>query len=104
MSLKNVGGEWPKKKLEGVVYIRKKKTKAHQPGWWDDKKKLEAVTTYLASGTLALTSAVTNVPVETLRAWKRTDWWKKYTEEIQYEDNIQLDSKLEKIKIGRAHV
>ena len=43
MSLKNVGGEWPKKKLEGVVYIRKKKTKAHQPGWWDDKKKLEAV-------------------------------------------------------------
>lgn len=97
MSLKNVGGEWPKKKLEGVVYIRKKKTKPMEGGWWDDKKKFEAVTTYLGAGTLELTSAIINVPVATLRNWKRTDWWKKYTEELQYEDNIQLDSKLEKI-------
>ena len=97
MSLKNVGGEWPKKKMEGMVYIRKKKTKAYEGGWWDDKKKLEAVTTYLAAGTLELTSAITNIPTQTLRNWKRTDWWKKYTEELQYEDNIKLDAKLEKI-------
>lgn len=97
MSLKNAGGEWPKRKLEGAVYIRKKKTKPHQPGWWDDKKKFEAVTTYLATGTLAMTGAIINVPIETLRSWKRTDWWKHYTEELQYEDDLKLDSKLEKI-------
>lgn len=97
MSLKNVGGQWPKKQLEGAVYIRKKKTVPNQPGWWDDKKKLEAVTTYLATGTLAMTGAIINVPIETLRNWKRTDWWKQYIEDLQYEDNLQLDSKLEKI-------
>lgn len=106
MSLKNVGGEWPPRKTHGMVYIRKKKTKPDsyengrdQPrgGWWDDKKKFEAVSTYLAAGTLELTSAITNVPVQTLRSWKRTDWWRTYLEELQYEDNIQLDSKLEKI-------
>jgi len=97
VALKNVGGEWPAKKMEGRVYIRKKKTKPNEPGWWNDKKKLEAVTTYLAAGTLELTSAIVNIPVATLRAWKRTDWWKNYLEELQYEDNIKLDAKLEKI-------
>jgi len=97
MSLKNVGGEWAPKKLEGLVYIRKKKTKPHEAGWWDDKKKLEAVTTYLGAGTLELTSAIINVPVQTLRSWKRTDWWKQYLEDLQYEDNLKLDTKLEKI-------
>lgn len=101
MALKNVGGEWAPKKMEGHVYIRKKKTKpgtlTEKGGWWDDKKKLEAVTTYLGAGTLELTSAICNVPVQTLRHWKRTDWWKQYIDDLQYEDNLKLDSKLEKI-------
>lgn len=97
MALKNSGGEWPPKKMEGYVYIRKKKTKPHEGGWWDDKKKFEAVTTYLAAGSIELTAAIVNVPAHTLRSWKRTDWWKKYLEDLQYEDNLKLDSKLEKI-------
>lgn len=97
MSLKNVGGEWPKKKLEGRVYIRKKKTKPYEGGWWDDKKKLEVVSTYQTTGSMPMTSAICNLPIQTIRNWRRTDWWKQYTEELQYEDNIQLDAKLEKI-------
>lgn len=97
MSLKNVGGTWPPKKMEGFVYIRKKKTKPNEGGWWDDKKKLEAVTTYQTVGTLELTSSIINVPVHTLRSWKRTDWWADYTNELQTDNNIQLDLKLEKV-------
>lgn len=80
------------------VWVKTRKNKVTDPSrMWSDKKKLEAVTTYLATGTLAMTSAMTTVPVETLRVWKRSDWWKKYEEELQYEDDIELGTKLTKV-------
>lgn len=80
-----------------MVYVRNKKNKAGQPGWWPEKKKLEGLTTYLATGTLAMTSAITGVPIETLRYWKRSPWWKEKIAELQDEDNIELGSKLTKV-------
>lgn len=80
-----------------LVYVRNKKTKAGQPGWWSDKKRLEVVTTYLTTGKKPITSAITGVPVETIKTWMRQDWWKKMVEEVQYEDNIELDDKLKKV-------
>lgn len=79
------------------VYIKNKKTKPHQPGWWDEKKKVEVVTTFLTTGDGKLTATICNVPYETIRTWKKQDWWKKYVEELRYEENAQLDTKLQKV-------
>lgn len=64
---------------------------------WDDKKKVEVVTTYLAVSKLPLVEAVTGVPVNTLRAWKYQPWWDELVSEIQREDDHELDAKLAKI-------
>jgi hypothetical protein len=78
------------------VYVRTKKTKPGEPGHWSDKKKIEAVTTFLATGNLVLTGKMLNVPEETLRKWKASDWWAELTDKVQEEDNLQLSAKLNK--------
>ena len=79
------------------VYVRNKKTKPGQPGHWDQKKRTEAVTTYLATGNLSLTANIINVPRITLATWKRQDWWKDLITSIRSEGAMELSSKLDKI-------
>lgn len=64
---------------------------------YSDKKKTEAVVTYLALGKLPLVSSVVDVPVTTLRQWRLQPWWKELEEEIRREDEYELDAKLSKI-------
>ena len=77
-----------------LVYIRSKKTKAGQPGWWSDKKRLEVLTTFLATGSQAHTSAITGVPEETIRSWRKADWWTERAKEMKADSHLQLDKKL----------
>ena len=80
------------------VYVREKKTLPHEPGWWDKKKQLEAVTTYLATGSLAETSRIINVPYRTVQSWKlESEWWPKVVEEIQSGENQKVDQKMSRI-------
>lgn len=83
------------------VYVRSKKTKPASEGGglghWPEKKRLECVTTYLSVGSLQLTSALTNVPRDTLKTWQKQDWWKEAIRDLQEQDTVKLDAKLEKI-------
>ena len=80
------------------VYVREKKTLPHEPGWWDKKKQLEAVTTYLATGSIAETSRIINVPYRTVQSWKlESEWWPKVVEEIQSGENQKVDQKMSRI-------
>lgn len=80
------------------VYIREKKTLPHEKGWWDKKKQLEAVTTYLATGSIAETSRIINVPYRTVQSWKlESEWWPKVVEEIQSGENQKVDQKMSRI-------
>lgn len=80
-----------------MVYIRTKKTKAGQPGWWPEKKKIEVLTTFLATGSQAHTSAITGVPEETIRVWRKSEWWAERTKEFKSDNSLVLDNKLTKI-------
>lgn len=64
---------------------------------WSDSQKLEAVTTYLALGNLALSSRVLGIPEMTLREWKNKEWWKEVEGELKVQDDIQLSSRLKRI-------
>jgi hypothetical protein len=83
------------------LYVKNKKTKPHELGHWSEKKKLEAVTTYLALGNLNETSKVINVPLPTLSKWKQSAWWKELVDDIQSGDNQKADNKMSKV-IDRA--
>lgn len=65
-------------------------------GWWSEKKKLEALGIYMATGSLTMAANQSNVPFETVKSWARSDWWKDKVKEIQNEEYDKLDSKLSK--------
>ena len=79
------------------MYVRSKKVWPHDPGHWDKRKQLEAVTTYLATGNMAETSRLINVPKGTLDKWKTSDWWKDLIEEIQSGEGQKQDNKMSKV-------
>ena len=65
-------------------------------GWWSEKKKLEALGIYMATGSVTMAANQSNVPFETVKSWARSDWWKDKVKEIQNEEYDKLDSKLSK--------
>lgn len=79
------------------VYIRNKKTKPNQPGWWPESKRIEAITAYLSTGSYSITSSITGVPVNTIKTWTQQPWWKEQVEEIQNSEHIELDKKLVRV-------
>lgn len=64
---------------------------------WSDKQKLEAVSSYLALGNLALTSRVLGIPEITLRVWKASEWWKNAVEEVRLQEKIVLSNRMKSL-------
>lgn len=69
---------------------------------WSDKQKMEAITSYLLLGNLALTSRMLNIPEITLRIWKASDWWKQAVDDLKGQERIELSNKMKKI-VDAAH-
>ncbi|HNU62663.1 MAG TPA: hypothetical protein PKL04_10740 [Methanofastidiosum sp.] len=83
--------------MGGWVYVKTKKKGAGSPGQWPESKKIELVTTFLATGSFRLACSICKVPLATANQWKRTEWFKEMVASIQAEENTQLDAKLSKI-------
>lgn len=64
---------------------------------WPKEKKIQAVTHWLALGSLKLVEAGTGVSYGVLKQWRIQPWWKEYEREIQAAENVKLDSDLTKI-------
>lgn len=79
------------------VYVPEKKTKAHQPGIWNKQKHTEAVMTWLATGNLTQTAAITKVPLPTIKHWRKQPWWKEAVDAFYDDDKQELDAKYQKI-------
>ena len=77
-------------------YKKLKKVKAHQPGHWPEKIKMEAVTLWCSTGSPSTVSEVLSVPLCTIEHWKTLPWWKEAVQVIRNQDNEKLDSKLSK--------
>jgi hypothetical protein len=67
------------------------------PGWWPERKRIEAVTALMTLGTTTAAAAAVGIPVETLRHWKKMPWWKEMEQQIRDDDNQELDTKFSKI-------
>lgn len=78
------------------VYQRTKKVLGG-PGWWPERKRIEAVTAVMTLGNAPQAAAAIGVPVETIRTWKQMPWWKEMEQQIRDDDNQELDTKFSKI-------
>jgi hypothetical protein len=48
-------------------------------------------------GNMAETAVVTGIPLQTLKVWKTTDWFKDYSLQLQTVDVQQMDSNLKRV-------
>ena len=76
---------------------RKKRDLKAKGMWWSEAQKIEAVTCWLALGSIPLTAAATSIPKDTLSRWRYTDWWKELVLQIKSEETLALDGRLKKI-------
>ena len=76
---------------------RKRKKKPGTLAHWSDNQRIELVTTWLATGNLALAAATLSIPEVTARRWKAMPWWKQMVADIRSEENLALDTKLSKV-------
>lgn len=66
-------------------------------GNWSEKKKMEALGVFIATGSVTMAATQCNIPFETVKSWSKKDWWKDKIKEIQNEDYEKLDAKLTKV-------
>ena len=76
---------------------RRRRAKSATGKWWSEAQKIEAVTTWLALGSIPLTAAATDIPKDTLVRWRYTEWWKELVQQIRSEETLALDGRLSKI-------
>jgi hypothetical protein len=53
--------------------------------------------TWLATGNLVQTAAITKVPLPTIKHWKKQPWWKEAVDAFYDDDKQELDAKYQKI-------
>lgn len=82
--------------MKGVPSNKKRSLSASGHNW-SDSQKLEAVTTFLSLGNLALTGRVLKIPEMTLRAWKQKDWWKELESDLKSQESLELSARLKRI-------
>lgn len=71
--------------------------KATEGGHWHQKKKTEAVMTWLATGNLVTTASIIGVPHDTIKHWRKQPWWQEAVDAFYADDKQELDAKYQKI-------
>jgi len=64
---------------------------------FSDSQKIEAVTTYLMLGSLTLVSSVLKININTLKLWKKSEWWKEVERDLRTQQDLQLSKRLQNI-------
>src|ERR1700682_1871135 len=80
--------------MHRVVHYSKKKI---GPGWWDDKKKLDVIQSYILLGNLRQSAALNGVPEITAKKWKATAWWKEQEDDLRRGTKLKLSAKLSEV-------
>jgi transposase-like protein len=83
------------------TYRQRKTPKRRSPGStnkrWSDSQKVEAVQTYMILGSLNMVAGTLQIPFDTLKVWKQSEWWKNMLEELRIQEDLQLSTRLRKI-------
>lgn len=64
---------------------------------YTEPEKIKAVATYVALGRLTAVATELGIGYDTLKYWKKQEWWKQYERQIKNEENAHLSSRFRKI-------
>lgn len=84
-----------------------KRRKSGEAGYrrhYSDSQKLEAVTTYIMLGSLKLTAGTLKIPHDTLKLWKKSEWWKEVEQDLRIQEDLQLSKRLQNIMMRSMDV
>lgn len=75
------------------------KRKAHRVHGlaWSDAKKLEVATAQAMGLSATQIAAATGVSAETIKHWRKQEWFRDLVNEVQTDDDTQIDGKLTKL-------
>ncbi len=65
--------------------------------FYSDSQKIEAVTTYLMLGSLPLVAGTLKININTLKLWKKSEWWKDVEADLRIQEDLQLSKRMQKI-------
>jgi len=66
-------------------------------GIYPEQKRIEAATLYAATGSPETVSELSSVPVNTVKKWRKEDWFIDILKEIRNENNDAIDAKFTEI-------
>lgn len=66
-------------------------------GWWAEKKRIEAITLFAATGNAKKVEELSGVPAPTVSKWVKEPWAKEILTEIHDENDAEIDAKFTKI-------
>lgn len=69
---------------------------------WSDSQKTEAVQMYMVLGSLKLVAGALQIPFDTLKVWKASEWWKNLEGDLRVQEDLQLSARLTKI-VNRSY-
>lgn len=64
---------------------------------YSDSQKIEAVTTYLMLGSVKMTAAMLKINVNTIKLWRKSQWWKDIENDLRAQEDLQLSKRLQNI-------
>jgi len=79
------------------MHRKTSKDRRYAKSHWTTNQKLEVVTKYLMLGSITQAAIVTGVPLQTIKTWKYTDWWKEYCLKLKTENIEELDANMQRI-------
>ena len=75
----------------------KRRTPSDKRKQYSDGQKIEAVTTYLMLGSLTLVASTLKININTLKLWKKSEWWKEVEADLRIQEDLQLSKRMQKI-------
>jgi tRNA threonylcarbamoyladenosine modification (KEOPS) complex Pcc1 subunit len=64
---------------------------------YSEGDKFKVLTTYLVLGSLAETAREFNMPLETLKSWKKQAWWPRMMAQVKGEENAKISARYRNI-------
>lgn len=78
----------PKRRQCGEVAYRRR---------YSDSQKIEAVTTFLMTGSVTMTATLLKININTIKLWRKSEWWKEVENDLRTQEDLQLSKRLQTI-------
>lgn len=77
--------------------MARKRKRSAGAGWWSETQRMEAVGIFALTGSLVGCSTATGIPIDTIKKWRYSQWFRDALLQVRDQDYLETDAKLSKI-------